>query len=212
MNDQLKLQLSKVCWIGGATDAGKTSVAREISSRNRVPAYHYDALDVRHHNRLAERSREYATFLSQTMDERWVHPTPEDLAARAWQAFQDRFPLVIEDLTALSLPEGMPIVAEGFGLTPRLVSPLLAKLERLVCLVPTDEFKAASMKRRGKGRFGDEVSDPERAADNLRRRDRLIADRLQSEAQSLGMDVIETDGSISISDLATAIGRRFGMQ
>jgi hypothetical protein len=88
----------------------------------------------------------------------------------------------------------------------------LTKPEQLICLFPTDEFKAASMKRRGKGHFGGGVSDPERAADNLRRRDRLIADRLRSEAQSLGVDVIEMDGSISIDDLATAIGLRFGLQ
>jgi hypothetical protein len=176
-----------------------------------VPVYHYDALDVRHHNRLAERSAEYAAFLSQTMDKRWVYPAPEDLASRACQAFQDRFSFMIEDLTTLSLPEGMLIIAEGYGLTPRLVSPLLTKPEQLVCLFPTNEFKAASMRRRGKGQFGGKVSDPQRAADSLRRLDRLIADRLRSEAQSLGVDVIEIDGSISIDDPATAIGLRFGL-
>jgi 2-phosphoglycerate kinase len=209
VNEQLKLQLSRVCWIGGATDAGKTSITRELSRRYRVPVYHYDAVDLRHHNRLAERSSDYAAFLGQTLDERWVHPAPEHMASRAWQAFQDRFPLVIEDLTSLSLPEGMPVIAEGYGLTPRLVFPLLGKPEQLICLFPTDEFKAGSMERRGKGHFGGAVSDPERAADNLRQRDRLISDRLRSEAQSLGVDVIEIDGSISVDDLATAIGLRF---
>jgi 2-phosphoglycerate kinase len=212
MNELLELQLSKVCWIGGATDAGKTSVARELSRRHRVPVYHYDALDVRHHNRLAELSSEYAPFLTQTLDERWVHPRPEDMASRAWRAFQDRFPLVVEDLTALSLPEGMPVIAEGYGLTPKLVSPFLTKPEQLVCLFPTDEFKVGSMERRGKGHFGGEVSDPRRAAENLRRRDGLIADRLMSEAQSLGIDVIEIDGSTPTDDLATLVGLRFGLQ
>jgi 2-phosphoglycerate kinase len=212
MNEQHKLQLSTVCWIGGATDAGKTSVARELSRRHRVPVYHYDAHDVRHHGRLAERSPDYAAFLSRTLDERWVWPAPEDMAARAWQAFEDRFPFVIEDLTTLSLPESMPIIAEGYGLTPRLVSSLLAQPAKSICLFPTDEFKAASMKRRGKGHFGGEVSDPDRAADNLRRRDLLIADRLRSEAQSLNVEVFEVDGSISMDDLATAIGLRFGLQ
>jgi hypothetical protein len=49
-------------------------------------------------------------------------------------------------------------------------------------------------------------------AENLRQRDRLIADRLLSEAQSLGVDVIEVDGTTSIDDLATVVGLRFGLQ
>jgi hypothetical protein len=212
MNEKLKHRLSTVCWIGGATDAGKTSVARTLSCKHRLPVYHYDAHDVRHHDRLAERSAEYAVFLGKTLDERWVQPTPEEIASRAWQAFQDRFPLVLEDLTTLSLPEGMSVIAEGYGLTPRLVLPLLAKPSQFVCLSPTDEFKLASMQRRGKGHLGGQVGDPQRAADNLRRRDRLIADRLRLEARSLGVDVIEVDGPMSIDELATALGSRFGLQ
>ncbi len=187
-------------------------MARALSRKNRLPVYHYDAHDVRHHNRLAERSPDYAAFLDQTLDERWVKPAPEDLASRAWQAFHDRFPLVLEDLTTLSLPEGMQIIAEGYGLTPGLVLPLLAKPSHFVCLLPTDAFKLASMQRRGKGYFGGEVSDPKRAADNLRSRDRMIADRLREEARLLGVGVIEVDGSMSIDELATLIGFRFGLQ
>jgi hypothetical protein len=106
----------------------------------------------------------------------------------------------------------MPAIAEGFGLTPRLVLPVLAKPSQFVCLSPTDEFKLASMQRRDKGHFGGRVTDPRRAADNLARRDRLIADRLRLEARSLGMDVIEVDGSMSTAELAAAIGSRFGLQ
>ena len=191
---------------------GPERVACTLSRKHWLPVYHYDAPDVRHHNRLAERAPEYAAFLGQTLDERWVHPAPENMASRAWQAFQDRFPFVIEDLTTLALPEGMPIIAEGYGLTLTLVSPLLSKPEKFICLFPTYEFKAASMKSRGKGHLGGEVSNPDRAADNLRWRDRLIADRLRLGAQSLGVDVIEIDGSISTNDLATTIGLRFGLQ
>jgi 2-phosphoglycerate kinase len=202
---------STVYWIGGATDSGKTSVARELARRHRSPVYHYDEHDARHHRRLAEKSADYAAFLDQTLDERWIIPSPEDLARRAWQSFHDRFPLVLEDLTMLSLPEGMPIIAEGFGLTAGLVAPLLARRTEFVCLIPADDFKAASMKRREKGRFGDQVSDPHRAMENLRQRDRLIAERLRSEAKALDMDVFDIDGTMSISALATRLGLRFGL-
>ncbi|NLS08368.1 hypothetical protein HGP14_34950 [Rhizobium sp. P32RR-XVIII] len=212
MYEQFEDQLSKVCWIAGATDAGKTSIALALARKHRLPVYHYDAHDLRHHQRLAEREPRYAAFLRQTLDERWVRPTPGDLAARAWQSFEDRFPLVLEDLTTLALPNGMPVIAEGYGLTPRLVSPLLGDPSQFVCLLPSVEFKDASMQKRGKGQFGGDVSDPQRASDNLRRRDQIIADRLRVEAQTLGRDIIEADGSKLIDELAVAIGLRFRLQ
>jgi hypothetical protein len=127
------------------------------------------------------------------MDERWVHPRPEQLADRAWQSFSDRFPLVVEDLTALSFPEGMPILAEGFGLTPELMAPLLTDPAHAVWLIPTDEFKHASMRRRRKGEFGGSVSDPDRALHNLLQRDRLIGEHLTTQARSRGIDVVQVD-------------------
>lgn len=212
MYEQFDDPLSKVCWIAGATDAGKTSIALALARKYRVTVYHYDAHDLHHHQRLAEREPRYAAFLRQTPDERWVRPTPEDLASRAWQSFQDRFPFVLEDLTTLALPNGMPVIAEGYGLTPRLVSPLMGGSSQFVCLLPSAEFKDTSVQKRGKGQFGGEVSDPQRAADNLRRRDQIIADRLRAEAQSLGCEIIQADGSKSIDELAAAIGLRFRLQ
>lgn len=211
MTNHFRDRLSAVCWIGGATDAGKSSIAQALSRNHNLPVYHYDAHDVRHHDVLAERLPDYAAFLTSSLDERWLDPTPEELASRAWQSFQDRFPLVLEDLTTLSLPQGMPIIAEGFGLTPHLVSSVLHKASQFICLLPTDEFKLASMRRRNKGHFGGQVSDPQRAADNLRQRDRIIADRLREETRSMSGDIIEIDGSISVDELATMIGSRFGL-
>jgi hypothetical protein len=34
--------LARVLWIGGATDAGKTSVARALAARHGWQSYHYD--------------------------------------------------------------------------------------------------------------------------------------------------------------------------
>jgi hypothetical protein len=211
MEDIRNAQLARVCWIGGGTDAGKTTVTRELARQYRLPVYHYDAHDLHHHQRLAERSRDYAAFLAQTLDERWVQPSPDDLLARTWQSFQDRFPFVLEDLTKLVLPAEMPIIAEGYGLTPSMVAPFLATPAQYVCLLPTDDFKVASMARRGKGQFGGQVSDTARATDNLRERDRLITARLRAEAEDLGVTIIEVDGATSTEALAASIGQRFGL-
>jgi hypothetical protein len=86
VDDIRTAQLARVWWIGGGTDAGKTSVARELALQHRLPVYHYDAHDARQHLRLAEQSSEYAAFLTQTLEERWVQPSPEELLARSWQS------------------------------------------------------------------------------------------------------------------------------
>jgi hypothetical protein len=173
MAEQSRERLCHVRWIGGGTDSGKTSVARLLSETYRLPVYHYDQADLRHHLRLAQTLPRYAAFLDASMDERWVRPQPEALAERAWQAFRDRFALVTEELTALSFPSGLHVLAEGFGLTPELLEPVLNSPRQAIWLVPTEPFKLAAMQRRGKGRFDGQVSDMERAARNLLQRDRL---------------------------------------
>ncbi len=63
--------------------------------------YHYDQRDLAHHEQLAQTHPAYQAFLAASLDERWVYPEPEELFQRMLQSFQDRFPLVIQDLIAL---------------------------------------------------------------------------------------------------------------
>lgn len=207
MDQRFRQSLAHVLWIGGATDAGKTTAAQIIATRYRLQLYNYDRHDLRHHEHLALTSPDYRAFLAASMDERWVLPSPEDLLQRSLQSFRDRFPLVIEDLIALS-GEQM-VVAEGFGLTPELLSPVLSSKRQAIWLVPTEGFKWESMKRRRKPLFRDETSNPKRATMNLYRRDILLAKRVKAQAQSRGLRVYEVDGSGSAEEMATLIERHF---
>jgi hypothetical protein len=119
--------------------------------------------------------------------------------------------LVTEDLAALSLPEGMHILAEGFGFTPVLLEPLLKSSKQAVWLLPTEEFKLASMQRRDKGECGGEVSDPHRATRNLSERDRLLGERIRADAKALNMTIIEVNGSESVERSAARVANHFGV-
>jgi hypothetical protein len=101
------------------------------------------------------------------------------------------------------------VVAEGHGLTPELISPVLLSNRQAIWLVPTQAFKWASMKRRNKPSFRNRTSDPERATENVFRRDVLLAERVKSQAQSRGLTVVEIDGSRSAEDMASLIERHF---
>jgi hypothetical protein len=207
MNQELTQALSHVLWIGGATDSGKTTLAQMIAARYTLQRYHYDRHDLPQVKHLAQTLPRYRAFLDASLDERWIHPEPEDLLQFVLQVFQDRFSLVLQDL--LALPQRPMIVAEGFGLTPELLGPLLSSKRQAVWLLPTRDFKRASMRRRNKPSFRDQVSDPARATRNVFRRDMLLARQLKMQALSRGLTLYKVDGSRSAKEMATLIEQHF---
>ena len=207
MRQDLRQALSHVLWIGGATDAGKSTAARTLAERHGLQAYHYDRRDLAHHQRLAETHPAYRALLAASLDERWVLPEPEALFQGLLRSFGDRFPLVLEDLAAL--PCNGRIVAEGFGLLPELLAPLLSGPAQALWLVPSWDFKLASMTRRGKPSFSAQVSDPERARSNLLARDRLLAEHIREQVALYGYTLFEVDGSRSPGEMAGRIEQHF---
>jgi hypothetical protein len=157
--------------------------------------------------RLAQTLPLYRAFLEASLEERWVDPEPQALLEFVLQSFRDRFPLVVEDL--LALPPEPPIVAEGFGLTPELLSSALSSGRQAVWFVPTKQFKQASMAQRSKPSFRDRVSNPHRATRNVLLRDLLLAAQLKAQAESRGLTVYEVDGSRPVEEMATLIEQHF---
>ncbi len=203
--------LPHVFWIGGSTDSGKTSVAKALAARHGWQEYHYDLLDrlewpghwaridpVRHPNVFAARGR--------SRDEAWVKTTPDEMVAEWLTTTPERFQLTLEDLSALASTP--PVVAEGYGLLPDLVLPLLGSDRQAIWLVSTDEFKRASYERRGKGRFAD-TSDPARARRNHIGRDLLLATHVRRRALDLGLTVVDVDGSRGLEETVARVEAHF---
>ncbi|MEU2390374.1 hypothetical protein [Streptomyces sp. NPDC007369] len=142
------------------------------------------------------------------VDKVWVHTTPEEMAAETLAGFPDRFQWALDDLRALV--SGRPIIAEGWGLRPELVAPLIDSPRRMVVMVPTPEFRhqqvqelprAASLTHR--------VSDPARAQANRLARDRLVAEAAVRSARRLGVRVIAVDGSRDAAAVAEIVADHF---
>lgn len=207
MTADVRQALSHVLWIGGATDSGKSTAAQKLAERHNLQIYHYDKHDPAHHERLAKVHPAYAAFLAASLDERWVSPQPEELFQRAVQAFRDRFPLMIQDLMAM--PGDRGIVAEGFGLLPELLAPILTYPDQAIWLAPTDAFKRASMLRRGKPSFATQTSDPERAKANLYGRDCLLAEYFREQAWKYGYTLYEVDETLPADEMVGLIERHF---
>jgi hypothetical protein len=202
--------LHRALWIGGGQWAGKSTVARILAVRYGLTAYHYDYHDARAHNdrRLARRVALGEPTTDPNPDTVWVDPTPEEMAAQTLASFPIRFEWALDDLRALV--SGRPIIAEGWGLRPELVAPIIDSPRRMVVMVPTQEFRHRQLRALPRAAaFGHQVSDPARAQQNRLDRDRLVADDAVHTARRLGIRVIEVDGSRDADTVADILADHF---
>ncbi len=202
--------LGRVLWIGGGQWAGKSTVARLLALRYELTAYHYDYHDARGHNdrRIAQRVRHGQPPADPDPHTMWVHTTPEQMAARTLAGFPDRFEWALDDLRALV--SGRPIVAEGWGLRPDLVAPIIDSPRRMVVMVPTPEFRRRQLRELPRAaQVSHQVSDPERAQHNRLARDQLLAEDAVRSAHRRGIRVFEVDGHRDAHAIAELVADHF---
>lgn len=203
--------LAHMLWIGGATDSGKTSVARALAATYGLQQYHYDLYDrVIFPGHWARTDPVHSPHMHasrvEDRDWMWVDTTPEELVERWLQTTPERFRLTLEDLQ--TMPVEPPIVAEGYGFSPELVLPLLTSPRQAIWLVSPEEFKRAAYERRGKGAFTD-TRDPARARHNHITRDLLLAEYIRGQAEELGLTVVEIDGRQTLGEIVALVEAHF---
>ena len=207
----LRDRLQHVCWIGGGSGAGKSTIARRVAAQYGLRVYATDDAMADHARRTtAEAAPLLGAFMAMDMDERWVNRSPQTML-ETFHWFQgEGFDRIVEDL--LCLPRE-PVIAEGFRLLPRLVAPLLSEPARAVWLLPTPDFRRAVIEGRAGSAtdFLARTSDPERALRNLLDRDRMFTDILRAETARLELPAIEVDATISEDELASRVAERFGL-
>jgi 2-phosphoglycerate kinase len=205
----LKEKLSHVLWLGGGTDAGKTTVARLLAEKHGWRLYEFDRSEPAHIERLlAEGAKYYGEFMAMTEDERWILRSPAEMAAGTIGGWSERVKLVVEEL--LVMPQDGIILAEGPGFFPEVIQPFLSSPFQAVWLVPTEEFKWFSMKQRGKYVRRRQMSDSERAVNNHFGRDMIMAAHVVEQAKKLGLEVITVDGSMPAKGVAGLVEGHFG--
>lgn len=201
--------LRHVIWIGGAPDAGKTTLAQELARRHGLPLYIQDRMEPEHFARATgERQPEMRAFWAMSLDERWVTRTPEEMAAQVVRSSTERFNLLVEDI--LKMPHHTTLIVEGPWLLPTLVAHPLRDPRQALWLVPTLAFKQASAAARSKPSVSHETSDPDRATRNWLARDLLLGEHIRQTAAWRGQELWEIDGSLSPEELADRAERHFG--
>lgn len=203
------LSLARILWIGGATDAGKTTTAKMLAERYDFQLYQYDKSSgaaARMGREKAPRSFEWAEM---SIDERWQVRTPEKIAEHTLAAFEETFSVKLGDI--LEMTKDSMVVAEGFGFIPKLIEPLISSKRQAIWMLPTEEFKRKSFLQRGKdqNRMRDGNSDPELASYNHFTRDMLIGDYVREEAISRDLRILEIDGSLSPDEVVAIVESHF---
>lgn len=131
------------------------------------------------------------------------------MAAATLDSFPIRFEWALDDLRGLYSPR--PIIAEGWGLRPELVAPLLDTPRRMIVLVPTEDFRQHQLNTLPRAAaMGQGTSDPARAQANRIARDRLVAEDAVRKAEEHGIRVIEVDGSRDAAAIADEVEKHFG--
>ncbi|MGH8976872.1 MAG: hypothetical protein ACRDV7_02265 [Acidimicrobiia bacterium] len=207
----LRAQLQHVLWIGGASAAGKTTIARRIAEQNGLMLYATDDAMSDHARRATPETCPFLSeFMEMDMDERWLRRSPEAMLETFPWFRGEAFDMIFDDV--LRLPRTPGVIVEGFRLLPHRVQPLLAAPSHAVWLLPTPDFRrAASAQRAPAWGFLDETSDPEQALRNLLERDRMFTDRLREETTRLELPAIEVDVPTNEGEIANRVTEAFGL-
>jgi hypothetical protein len=212
VSETLRERLRHVYWMGGASGAGKSTVARRVADRHGLRVYSTDDAMAEHARRSSrEDSPLLHSFLLMDMDERWVNRSPKEMLETFHWFRGEGFPLIVEDL--LRLPRAPGVIAEGFRLLPHLVEPLLNAPARAIWLLPTPDFRRAVFESRGGAAWGflAKTSDPKRALSNLLERDRMFTDVLREETARLALHAVEVETTTTEDELAGRVADVFGL-
>ncbi len=193
-------RLSHVCWIGGGSGAGKSTVARRLAARHGLVLYSADDAMAGHAGRVTPgESPLLSAFTAMDMDQRWLNRSPDVMLETFGWFGGEGFGLIVEDLLGLA---GKPVIAEGLRLLPRLVKPLLASPGQAVWLLPTPAFRRSAFGSRGSlWEIAGKTSDPPVALRNLLERDRMFTERLADQTRRLRLPAIEVDTTMSVGAL-----------
>jgi 2-phosphoglycerate kinase len=206
---RLKRDLAHVLWIGGSPAAGKSTIARILARDHGLTLYDFDRHEPAHvERRMTEASLypAYTSFRALTMDQRWLSRPADEMAAQVIALWTERFRLVVDDVRAL--PVTSPVVAEGSGLFPDCVQPVIDDANQAIWLVPTPAFCRTVRLERDAGAFVD-TSNPVQALDNVIERDNMLAAYVKRRAVDLGLTVVEVDGTTPLDEMAAMVEQHF---
>ena len=191
--------------IGGSPYSGKSTIAFLLARK-------YDLLHIKLDDltdQMMDQARAIAKPISllrqdRSPDQIWLRH-PKEMADEEWRFYEEIFPYVASYLLE---HQEKPLLVEGAGLLPHLVSSIDRKPLVRLGLTPTADFQTKHYQQREWVPYVlEDTSNPEQAFENWMQRDILFAQMVRKEAKKLGYPSLMTDGSRSEKETAEEIAR-----
>jgi hypothetical protein len=194
-------RLRHIRWLAGGTGSGKTTAAGVLSRRFDIDVYHGDRAE---HDWLlrctAERHPRFAVHRDQRSGDLWRGRSPEEIFEAMAGRHGETIEFLVEDL--LARPTERTVLVDYFGVLPRDLAPLLSWPGQAAFLVPTPEFRRATLTQRyadpdrARANWGD--FDPAEMLEARIARDALWDAEVTRQARELGLPLLTVDGSRSV--------------
>ena len=184
--------------IGGSPCSGKSTIAAHLAESYQLISIKLDDL-VEEFTREARKDGAPISTRREkwTSDQIWLRE-PVAMAEEEWAFYEEIFPYLLQYLVD---NQDKPLMIEGAGLLPQLVSSLALELAYL-CITPSADFQIEQYaKREWVPYVLQDSSNPQLAFDNWMKRDILFAQRCRREAERLSYQHLLTDGSRRIEEM-----------
>ena len=201
-----KAALGHVFWIGGGSEAGKSTISRRLAEEFDFVYYHGDEAYSRHVD-LAEKERtpmlwfHHQLMREERFDQWFFALSPEEKAQGGRDAGAEDLLMVIDDL--LAMPTDKRIVVDVFcAHAEGLVQ--VTEIHNLVFLVATDSFQRETIENLDRKRG----QDPD---ENYIEAQRLFSEGFRGDANRLGIPMVVTGGRLTLDESYSAVCRHFGL-
>lgn len=196
-------KLSHVIWIGGPTDSGKTTIAKQIAEIKGYQYYSYDQTGAEHLQKLAQINTKHKKYIKSVLTEHWAGYTALEIAEQSLEIAKERFQFVIEDVQVL--PNHIPVIAEGAGFMPEIVRPVMTNRFQGIWLLPTEEVMKTSFGKKARflrSRMGEQA---EEIIQTLLQANIHLMEAVKSQAEQYNYKVYQIVGSRSVVENVTSV-------
>lgn len=204
----IKKALSHVFWIGGPANSGKTTIANIIAWQKGYQRYSYDKNAMDHFERLSIADAKYRALYDESFEESWASIASGAVLRQTLETFEARFPLVLQDL--LAIPTDKPVLAEGIGLTPDLVYPLLSHPAQAIWLIPDTPFMENVLRQKIGTLQIHMMKEPGKTLEALLCRDQKLSEAIADQVKAHNLKMIGVDGLRPKTGVVSQVLTHFG--
>ncbi len=202
--------LSHVYWLGGASCAGKSTIALALADRFGMRLYDCDVAYEIHETIVSPEEFPTLHRLSRlSWNDLWMRPVDQQIREEL-ALYHEEWRLILDDLG--NLPPDRPILAEGNALLPELFDGSGISSSRTIWVAPTPGFQSEHYIRREwvPGILA-ECADPDQAWRNWMDRDAGFAAHVTEQARARHRSVITVDGSEPVEQVVDRAIAHFGL-